>query len=129
MNKKEITIVALRHFDLSEFDSPDQKGSGKHMQNSTLRMLDEAREIADTPFRITSGYRTPQRNKRVGGVADSSHIDGWAVDIACTNSIQRIKIVSALLTVGFQRIGVSRTFIHADNDPRKRAAMWTYSNR
>lgn len=129
MSKHDLTIVALRHFHVSEFDSPDQPGSGKHMHPTTLRMLDEAREIADTPFRITSGYRTKQRNKRVGGVADSSHLDGWAVDIACTNSIQRLKIVQALLQVGFNRIGVARTFIHADNDPSKRAAMWTYNNR
>lgn len=117
----------LKHFDINEFDSPDLKGSGEQMQVSTLTMLDKARELANTPFRINSGFRTKERNKRVGGKTNSSHLLGYAADIKCRNSKQRTKIVQALLFVGFNRIGIAKTFIHVDNDPNKTAnVMWVY---
>ena len=48
----------MLHFELSEFDSPDEIGSGSRMQSSTLQMLDDARGIAGVPFRINSGFRS-----------------------------------------------------------------------
>mgnify|MGYP003678992235 CR=1 FL=1 len=32
----------------------------------------------------------------------------------------------ALINVGFTRLGISATFIHADNDPDKADAIWLY---
>lgn len=117
----------MKYFNLSEFDSPDQKGSGKYMQESTLQMLDIARRIAGIPFKINSGYRTEKHNKRVGGVSESSHTKGYAVDISCVGSNSRFKIVSALQEAGFNRIGIGKTFIHADNDPMKiKNVIWLY---
>jgi len=91
-----------------------------------LHKLDEAREIAGVPFKITSGYRTPQHNLDVGGRVGSSHIKGLAVDIACTNSDHRQKILTALIKVGFRRIGVGKSFIHSDLDNDKPNAIWLY---
>lgn len=117
----------MRYFKLSEFDSPDVKGSGEEMKMSTLKMLDEARHIAQIPFRVNSGYRTEKHNKKVGGVNGSSHTKGYAVDIACNDSISRFKIINAALQVGFNRIGISDKFIHLDNDPNKsKNVIWTY---
>ena len=39
--------MSLKFFKYSEFDSPDVKGSGKHMKHDFMEMLDEAREIAE----------------------------------------------------------------------------------
>jgi hypothetical protein len=50
--------MELKHFKLSEFDSPDLPGSGKNMNPDFLKRLDEAREIAGVPFNINSGFRT-----------------------------------------------------------------------
>ena len=117
----------LLHFELSEFDSPDEKGSGKHMQESTLQMLDDARSIAGIPFRINSGFRTKSRNAYVGGKEKSSHLYGYAVDLHCTDSRSRFIIVDALCKAGFNRIGIAKTFIHVDNDPQKdENVIWTY---
>ena len=117
----------LRYFKLEEFDSPDKKGSGKNMSKELLIMLDNARSIAGVPFRITSGYRTKQHNKKVGGVNGSSHTKGLAVDIAVLSGSMRYRILDALFSVGFNRIGISSNFIHCDIDEDKiQNVIWTY---
>ena len=57
----------MLHFKLSEFDSPDEEGSGKYMDESFLMMLDHARGIAGIPFKINSAFRTKSHNAYVGG--------------------------------------------------------------
>mgnify|MGYP003120147769 CR=1 FL=1 len=117
----------MKYFKLSEFDSPDVVGSGKAMDRVFLSMLDNARDIANVPFKITSGVRSEAWNHKVGGVKNSSHILGYAADIACNTSSHRFRIINALLEAGFNRIGVADTFIHVDNDPNKVAnVVWTY---
>lgn len=64
-----------------------------------VRMLDKARGIANTPFIITSGFRTPEHNKEVGGVENSSHIKGLAVDISVTTKTRQ-NILRGLLNCG-----------------------------
>lgn len=92
-----------------------------------VQMLDKARGIAGIAFKITSGLRTKAQNTNAGGVEDSSHLTGLAVDIACTTSANRYKIVTALLAVGFTRIGIGQTFVHADIDTDKAGeVMWDY---
>ncbi len=49
-----------------------------------LNGLEIVRASYGLPMLITSGYRTPANNKRVGGVVDSQHIYGMAADIAAT---------------------------------------------
>lgn len=117
----------MKYFKLEEFDSPDLPGSGEEMKKSTLDLLEKTREIADIPFIITSGYRTPEHNAKVGGVQGSSHTKGYAVDIKCSSSLNRYKVIKAALEAGFNRIGVSGSFIHLDNDPLKHPnVIWTY---
>ena len=64
----------LRHFTESEFNHPED------MQPIFLLLLDNIRDIADTPFHLTSDYRTPDENSRVGGSPTSLHMAGTAVD-------------------------------------------------
>lgn len=82
-----------------------------------MAMLDLARGKAGIPFRITCGLRTLVQNEGVGGVGDSSHLRGLAVDLACANSLDRYKMVSALLSVGFTRLGIYDAHCHVDCDP------------
>ena len=122
----------MRDFNYTEFDSPDELGSGKNMSPKILEMLDQAREKFDKPIKITSGYRTKAYNedlKARGYKAskNSSHLKGLAVDIHCNNSKDRFELVDILLDVGFNRIGIANTFIHADIDEDKPTHLiWTY---
>ena len=117
----------MKYFSFKEFDSPDKKGSGYLMDETFLSMLEDARHIAKIPFKINSGYRTAKHNKKVGGVKSSSHLKGCAVDIHCNDSTSRFIIYNALIDVGFNRIGVAKTFIHVDCDIDKHInKYWVY---
>lgn len=116
-----------RYFSREEFDSPDLEGSGNSMQELFILPLHKARISAGIPFKINSGYRTEEHNKSVGGVENSPHTGGWAADIHCVDSVSRHKIISSLIEVGFNRIGIAKTFIHVDNQPSKPPyVIWTY---
>lgn len=91
-----------------------------------MQHLDLAREKAGIPFKINSAFRSVEYEKSQGRKGTSSHCFGLAVDIRCTTSLQRLKIVSALLEVGFERIGIGKTFIHVDFDQEKNSAIWLY---
>jgi uncharacterized protein YcbK (DUF882 family) len=121
----------LKYFNLSEFDCPSEKGSGSDMDSSFLEMLERAREISGIPYKITSGVRRPERNLAIGGKPDSSHLYGFAADIAATDSRSRFLIVDGLLKAGFTRIGIAGNnkgkFIHVDSDPNKSPnVIWCY---
>lgn len=125
----------LKWFDFEEFSCPTLESSGLPTSDGGkmcldfLHKLDEAREIAGVPFKITSGYRSPQHNLDVGGRVGSSHVKVpcKAVDLHCNNSADRSKILNALFKVGLgRRVGIAKTFIHVDMDYDKPAAIWLY---
>jgi len=107
------------------------------LDNEFVAMLDRARHLAAIPFEITCGFRDAAHNAAVGGVGDSAHLKGLAVDLRCTDSHQAFRIIQAALAVGFKRAGVyhgqpdpqgkvQSTHIHLDNDPNlPQEVMWT----
>ena len=117
----------LKYFTLSEFDSPDEPGSGSKMDKKFLEQLDYARGNAGIPFKINSGYRSENWNLKIGGRVGSSHLKGIAVDIHCNNSRDRSLILKALMDVGITRFGIAKTFIHCDVDKQKdQDVIWLY---
>lgn len=115
----------MKHFDVTEFDCPCC--SGNAMTGEVLDGIDLARSLAGVPFVINSGYRCETHNAKVGGSPTSSHMNGTAVDIKCLNSGDRFRILRGLIDAGFNRIGISKTFIHADMDTSKQYDVaWLY---
>jgi len=113
----------MENFDISEFDCPCC-GANKMME-PFLDKLDAIRDAIDVPFIITSGYRCPLHNKKVGGSATSSHMKGLAGDIACSNSKDRYSMIPPLAIFG--RMGIRKDFIHVDMDDTKPQGMvWLY---
>jgi hypothetical protein len=54
--------------------------------------------------RVTSTYRSPERNRRVGGVANSYHLSGRAIDIARRAGVRHSEIEAAYRSAGYQLI-------------------------
>lgn len=112
------------HFKLEEFTCKCGCGTNK-MKHYVIDYLDDARDGAGVPFIITSGYRCPTYDKSLGG--KGNHPDGTAVDIHCDNSKDRWLIIDNLRRCHFKRIGVSKTFIHADmNESHPQERLWVY---
>jgi hypothetical protein len=89
------------------------------MHAEFLEKLQWARTLSDYPYDLSSTIRCEQHNRDVGGLENSSHVDGLAVDIRTPNARARYKILYGLIKAGFTRIGVYKTFIHVDYDPSK----------
>lgn len=56
-----------------------------NIQNMCIE-LEKIRSLAKCPLHINSGYRCDMVNRAVGGVANSDHIKGLAVDISLSAS-------------------------------------------
>jgi uncharacterized protein YcbK (DUF882 family) len=79
-----------------------------------VEKLERARELADTPFVITSGLRTVSHNANIGGVSRSAHLTGEAADLACGTAEARLRMLRGILAAGFTRIEVGTMHIHVD---------------
>jgi putative chitinase len=77
--------------------------------------LDKIREAWGSPIIITSGYRPTNINAQVGGVSNSRHILGDAVDIAPqTGSIHAFQTWLDKRWYGALGWGASKGFVHID---------------
>jgi hypothetical protein len=117
--------MELKYFNKSEFTC--KCGCGETViSDDLLEMLDEARGFAKIPFVVNSGYRCVNHTESKRNPT-SSHIKGLAVDIRCKDSRSRAIIIDALGYVGFTRLGIAKTFIHADIDKEKsNPVVWLY---
>lgn len=113
------------NFKLTEFACPCC--GGNDIKASFVEKLQKARDIAGFPFKINSGWRCESHNKDIKGEASSSHMFGYAADIACQSSMTRFNLLESLQRAGFNRFGIGKTFIHTDCDPDKpQHVIWVY---
>ena len=69
------------HFSFSELNrNPDYRWAW--ITSRLLSGLERTRRLYGRPLTVTSGYRNPERNLRVGGVRGSRHQFGRAVDVS-----------------------------------------------
>ena len=105
---------------LREFQCRD--GSNQVVLHSRLlSRLQSLRSALGRPVYITSGYRNPQHNARVGGAPDSLHLKGMAADIV-VRGMHPEDLAQASREAGFTGIGVYSTFLHVDI--RETPARW-----
>lgn len=80
-----------------------------------LYKLEAIRSVYGKPMHINSAYRCENRNKKVGGVANSQHTVGLAVDIYTDTANDMFTLMQAALRAGVICIGVGKNFLHLDS--------------
>lgn len=70
-----------KYFKVKEFACKANDSPVTFIDQYMTTILNILRETIKKPIIITSGYRTPEHNKKVGGAKYSYHIRGMAVDI------------------------------------------------
>jgi uncharacterized protein YcbK (DUF882 family) len=118
-----------KNFDSREFACKGE-AQGKECCNSDTKLnqelievLQDVRDYFGTSVKITSSYRCPIHNNRVGGVLNSQHLLGTAADI-------QVKYMSTTNVAAYLEseypdkygIGTYHTFTHID--VRTKKARW-----
>ena len=85
-----------------------------------VSILDILRNEVKKPVIINSGYRTPERNKAVGGAKYSYHMRGMAADIRI-NGMNAKEIANKLNKIVPDECGiiVYNTWVHLDTRTKK----------
>lgn len=119
--------ITSKYFKESEFGKCSPACSLQDMKQSTMDLLDKARELAGIPFVLNSAFRSVEHEKKMGRDGKGAHTLGMAVDIRCQSDYNRFKVIEALLATGFRRIGIAKTYIHADNSTsHSQNVAWMY---
>jgi hypothetical protein len=127
------------HFSLEEFIM-SQTASRAGLDNTpdarilvnlrrTANYMEYVREmLGGKAILISSGYRSPAVNRAVGGVPDSAHMLGHAVDFICPSFGSPLTICRHLAgtpTVLFDQLIQEGTWVHISFDPRLRRQLLT----
>ena len=95
-------IPVTMHFTIEElYASATAKARGIQNKPGTAEIinlvylaayvLEPLREAMGEPIKIGSGYRCPQLNRAVGGVANSQHMKGQAADLCIDGDMKKGK--------------------------------------
>ena len=127
----EDSITPGGHFSWAEATKNWQrKPQSKQVVNNIIKVakdLEDLREhLGNKPIRVTSWYRDPATNRRVGGASRSSHLQGYAVDFFVPGmSIWTVqKQVQNYWRHGGIGLGANRGFVHCASDGWYR--VWNY---
>ena len=102
----------MRYFKLSDFDC--QETGKNEMNEDFLIKLDDLRHECGFPFIITSGYRDPSHSIEARKAKAGTHARGIASDIRINNGNEAYQIIKHAQSMGFNGIGVAKSFIHVD---------------
>ena len=84
------------------------------VDQDALDKLQEVRESVGRPLRVTSSYRCSNHPVESKKSKPGTHNQGIAFDIAVSNGVERLEIISKGLSHGATGVGVAKTFVHLD---------------
>ena len=86
----------------------------------------ERHDLGTPAIRITSGYRSPELNKAVGGVKTSAHVEGYAADLQPVNGKQTE--FERFMANDFSKMGYSYDQIIVERSNTSRGVHVAYKN-
>lgn len=134
--KKHGSKKLAENFKVSEFGCPGtdkiliDERLPKYLQKLRDYFEKKAKNPKTVSITITSGYRSPTYNRKVGGSSNSRHLEGRAVDVNVWMDGKRVAskyIMCAAQDLGFIGIGcISSTAAHLDF---KKGGTYRYDER
>ena len=132
LNWYDFNSPISKYFTVGEATQYDEARipKNKQIQDNILRMaleLDKIREAWGSAIAVTSWYRPPLVNRRVGGASRSQHLTGAAVDIYPVNG--KIYEFQKWLDTGLWKdralgYGAKKGYVHIDL--RQGRIRWNY---
>ena len=89
--------------------------------------LEKVRKVLGAPMIVSSGYRSPEVNRAVGGTPTSAHCQGWAADFISPAFGTPQEVAKAIKGAGiaFDQLIYEGTWCHFSVDPRMRGNVLT----
>ena len=129
--RKGQAVKLSANFNSSEFDCHGSGCCSQTIINPQLvKYLQQIRDHFNAPITITSAYRCPTHNSRVGGAPGSRHSKGDAADIVVKGRTPR-EVAKYAESIGIKGIGLYETsadgyFVHIDT--RSTKSFWYGQN-
>jgi len=123
-----------KYFTLEEFtfSNTAQRFGINNQPQSTVKdnlhllaqRMEQVRALLNAPVRITSGYRSPMLNQKIGGSSKSAHMDGLACDFVCRGYGSPLVVSKRIAEsdIAFDQLIFEGSWVHfgiADNDRRE----------
>ena len=93
----------MKYFTIAELTRTNQKANnaitieqGDNLKQLIEKVLDPAREEFGEPIRVTSGFRSQEVNRLVGGANSSQHCKGQAADLTCSDNKKLFRILAEM---------------------------------
>lgn len=100
------------------------------IDDKLVKYLQRIRNWAGAPLIISSGYRTPAYNAKIGGAENSRHTKGMAADIYVERRVRSIyeiaKYAEAIGILGIER-NEDTNYVHVDT--REKKYFWYRKNK
>lgn len=92
---KYFTIAELTRTNHIENNIPDAE-EVINLVTLVEKVLDPAREEFGEPIKVTSGFRSQEVNRLVGGSKSSQHCKGQAADLTCSDNKMLFRILAEM---------------------------------
>ena len=93
----------MKYFTIAELTRTNQKANneitveqGVNLRRLVEKVLDPAREEFGGPIKVTSGFRSQEVNRLVGGAKSSQHCKGQAADLTCSDNKTLFRILAEM---------------------------------